>query len=252
MNSASESKTAKARQFYNATAGDFSLMNYGYAPAAGSSFDASEPERYCLELYRHVVNGGTLENRRVLEVSCGRGGGAAFMSSTCLPAEYVGLDVSEQNLERATRQFADIPGLRFQLGRAESLPFEDGSFDAVINIEASHLYDHPEKFFAEAHRVLRHGGVFFYADLFWSNSDPERLLSQSGLTVTHREDITANVLKALELDTERREQIVTLNFPEQEWENYRNWSGVKGYRAYNRFMSGEWVYRCFTVQRLNG
>src|SRR5688572_22381930 len=163
MNSASESKTAKARQFYNATAGDFSLMNYGYAPAAGSSFDASEPERYCLELYRHVVNGGTLENRRVLEVSCGRGGGAAFMSSTCLPAEYVGLDVSEQNLERATRQFADIPGLRFQLGRAESLPFEDGSFDAVINIEASHLYDHPEKFFAEAHRVLRHGGVFFYA-----------------------------------------------------------------------------------------
>jgi SAM-dependent methyltransferase len=185
----------------------------------------------------------------VLEVSCGRGGGAAFVASTYAPAEYIGLDISEGNIELATRRFADVKGLSFRVGRAESLPFEPGAFDLVLNVEASHLYDDHAAFFAEIHRVLRPAGLFCYADLFWSNSDPQRLINEAGLSIVHSADITANVLQALQLDSERRERIVTTSIPESLAQDFRNWSGVKGYRAYNRFESGEWVYRSFRVQR---
>lgn len=39
-----------------------------------------------------------------------------------------------------------------------SLPFRDGSFEVVALLEAIYYLDRPERFLAEAHRVLRHGG----------------------------------------------------------------------------------------------
>lgn len=252
MTDHTESKSDKARAFYNAAAtatDDFSLMNYGYAPLGASYVDAAEPERHCLELYRYLLGDADLRSRQVLEVSCGRGGGAAYVAAVYQPAEYVGVDISEANIALAGRRFADVQGLSFRVGRAERLPFADQSFDAVLNVEASHLYDDPTHFFAEAYRVLRPGGLFFYADLFWRDSDPKRPLADAGFLAIHDEDITANVLRSLDLDSERRERVVTARIPEHLRHDYRNWSGIKGYRAYNRFASREWVYRAYRLQR---
>lgn len=252
MTGQSESKSDQARRFYNATAaatGDFALMNYGYAPLGASAGDSSDPERYCLALYRYLLANADLRHRRVLEVSCGRGGGAAHLAAGYRPAEYVGVDISEENIAIAERRFAAVAGLSFRVSRAEHLPFAAQSFDAAINVEASHLYDDHARFFAEVYRVLRPGGAFFYADLFWSNSDPGPLLTGVGFSIAHSEDITANVLRSLDLDSERRERVVNGSIPPHLQDDYRNWSGIKGYRAYNRFASGEWVYRCFRLQR---
>jgi ubiquinone/menaquinone biosynthesis C-methylase UbiE len=38
------------------------------------------------------------------------------------------------------------------------LPFESGSFDAVVNLISFHHYPHPEQALAEFRRVLRPGG----------------------------------------------------------------------------------------------
>jgi ubiquinone/menaquinone biosynthesis C-methylase UbiE len=46
----------------------------------------------------------------------------------------------------------------------EKLPFPDESFDAVINVEASHAYPQLSRFLGEVARVLHPGGHFFYAD----------------------------------------------------------------------------------------
>jgi SAM-dependent methyltransferase len=251
MNAPADSKSETARRFYDATAvaaQDFSFMNYGYAPAGAKP--SADPEGYCLALYRHLVDGANLRRRRVLEVSCGRGGGAAEIATTCGPAKLVGVDISAQNLEIARRRFAHLKNLRFEVGRAEALPLESGSVDAVVNVEASHLYDDPARFFSEVFRVLASQGRFFYADLFWNNSEPQRLLRNAGFSIAREEDITADVLRALELDSERREQIVSGSIPADMQDDYRNWSGVKGYRAYNRFASREWVYRAFWTSPL--
>jgi SAM-dependent methyltransferase len=242
-----DSKSETARRFYDATAvaaQDFSFMNYGYAPP-GAPADGAEG--YCLALYRHLLEGADLCGKRVLEVSCGRGGGAADIARAFAPAEYLGVDISSQNLDIARRRFADVRNVRFEEGRAEALPIASASVDAVVNVEASHLYDDPARFFSEVFRVLTPRGRFFYADLFWMNSEPQRFLREAGFVIVSEEDITADVLRALELDSERRERIVSGSIPAQD--DYRNWSGVKGYRAYNRFASREWVYRAFRAER---
>ena len=248
MNESIDSKSEKTRQFYDAAAAiirDLSFMNYGYAPLATPLGDSAGPERYCLELYAHLVGDAELRSRQVLEISCGRGGGASFVMTRYEPRSLVGIDLSERNIDSAARRFAGVNGLSFLVGKAERLPFASSSFDAVINVEASHLYDDPARFFFEVRRVLRSGGVFFYADLFWSTSDPLQLITDAGLSVTSNEDITANVLQSLDLDCARREQLITAAVPEHLQRDYRDWSGIKGHRAYNRFASREWVYRSF-------
>jgi SAM-dependent methyltransferase len=253
MSESTDSKSETARRFYDATAvaaQGFSFMNYGYAPAGPPP--AAAAEGYCLALYGHLLAGADLRGQRVLEVSCGRGGGASEIATNHAPAELVGVDISAQNLEIARRRFSHVPNLRFVPGRAEALPLESGSMDAVISVEASHLYDDPARFFAEVFRVLAPGGRLFYADLFWANSEPERFLRDAGFRIAREEDITAGVLRALELDSDRREQIVRGSIPAHMQDDFRDWSGVKGYRAYRRFASREWVYRLFRAERGTG
>jgi ubiquinone/menaquinone biosynthesis C-methylase UbiE len=54
---------------------------------------------------------------------------------------------------------------RFEVGDAEHLPFDDGAFDVVTNIESSHTYPNLRAFFAEVRRVLVSGGRFLSTDL---------------------------------------------------------------------------------------
>jgi fatty-acid O-methyltransferase len=59
---------------------------------------------------------------------------------------------------------AQPAGLDFVQGDAQNLHFPDQSFDAVINVEGSHIYPNFERFLGEVARVLRPGGHFLYAD----------------------------------------------------------------------------------------
>jgi hypothetical protein len=74
-------------------------------------------------------------------------------------------------------------------------------------------------------------------------------LTQAGLVIRQSHDITPNVLRSLELDSERREKLLEPGASEAERLEFRDWAGIKGYRAYNRFDSGEWVYRSFELSR---
>jgi SAM-dependent methyltransferase len=247
---ATVSRGEQARQFYDAaatTADNFSFMNYGFAPLTAELAATAEPERYCLQLYRHVVGDTPLAGKRMIEVSCGRGGGAAHLARVLEPASYVGIDISEQNVKLARQRFS-LPNLSFMVGNAEALPVADASCDAVVNVEAAHLYDEPARFFGEVARVLDTGGRFLHADLAWRDKDPVSLIAAAGLTIESVEDITANVLEALRLDDERREEIVA-RFPANLQADFRDWSGVRGYRAYNRLETGEWVYRAVRARR---
>jgi len=251
MSVPAESRSEQARQFYNAAATastDFAFMNYGYAPLSAELAGSAEPEKYCLQLYRHLLGAADLRGRKVVEVSCGRGGGAAHVAATYQPASYLGIDISERNLGLATQRFAGQSALTFQAGNAEALPLPDESCDALVNVEASHLYDNPARFFAEAFRVLKKGGTFFHVDLAWKDKDPPGMIAAAGFKIASVEDITANVVQALDLDSERREAIV-MSFPESLRKDFRDWSGVKDFRAYNRLKTGEWIYRITRATR---
>ncbi|HTY35193.1 MAG TPA: class I SAM-dependent methyltransferase, partial [Mycobacterium sp.] len=145
---------------------DTVFMNWGYEeypPMALPLAESDEPNRYFIQLYHRVATQVDLAGKRVLEVSCGHGGGASYLTRTQGPASYTGLDLNPVGLDFCRKKH-QLPTLDFVEGSAEKLPFADQSFDAVINIEASHCYPRFPRFLAEVARVLSPGGHFLYAD----------------------------------------------------------------------------------------
>ena len=90
---------------------------------------------------------------RVLDLACGPG----FVSAAVAErgAQPVGLDFSSAMVELAR---AGHPGVRFEEGDAEALPFADGSFNAVVGNFGIHHVPDPLRALREAHRVLRPDG----------------------------------------------------------------------------------------------
>ena len=144
---------------------DVIFLNLGYEedpPMALPLEAADEPNRYPIQLYHHTATqAGDLAGKRVLEVGCGHGGGASYLTRTLGPESYVGLDLNPAGIEFCRRRH-QVPGLEFVQGNAENLPFPGASFDAVINVESSHCYPHFDRFLGEVSRVLRPGGAFLY------------------------------------------------------------------------------------------
>ena len=145
---------------------DWLFLNYGYEedpPMALPLAASDEPHRFFIQLYHRTATQVDLSGKRVLEVSCGHGGGSSYLTRTLKPASYTGLDLNPAGIEFCKTRH-HLPGLEFVHGDAQNLPFPDDSFDAVVNVEASHLYPDVPRFLAEVARVLRPGGHFLYAD----------------------------------------------------------------------------------------
>jgi len=245
MSEPKPSATLRHREYYDRAADavpQFSVLNYGFTSEPENSvIAADEPEFYCLRLYEHTVRDTPLSGKDVLEVSCGRGGGASFVSRAFEPKRYVGVDLSEENI-RLARSRAARGGLTFEIGNAEQLDVPDGAFDVVINIEASHLYDDRGRFFVEVLRVLRPGGYFCYTDGCWADDDCSEELLDLGFDLLERLEITSNVLQALRKDSARRAKLFDAMKDRDLREEYKHWGGVVGYRAYNRFEAGQTRY----------
>ncbi len=199
---------------------DVLFMNFGYTshhqglePIALAPED--EIHRYPMQLYHHVAKHIDWSNAAALEVSSGRGGGAHFIMNTFKPKSYTGVDFSTRAVDFCREQYGDIQGLDFHQGNAEALNFPDNSFDVVVNVEASLYYPNITKFYEHVRRVLKPNGYFLYTDLRYEEKVAiwHAQIKAMGLKVIKEEDITDNVLKAMEMDRERRMQLVDKYVP---------------------------------------
>ena len=98
--------------------------------------------------------GRITQHSRVLDVGCGTGRFTTAIREMT-GAEVYGLDASEEMLKRAREKSSEI---RWINGRAEHLPFEDGSFDTVAITMALHQFEDGRMAVQEAARVLAPGG----------------------------------------------------------------------------------------------
>jgi SAM-dependent methyltransferase len=94
---------------------------------------------------------------RVLDVATGTGWTSRVVARR--RAEVTGVDIAG-DLIGAAREFAAAERLpiRYHIGDAEALPFDDGVFDAVISTVGVMFVSRPEAAAAELARVTRPGG----------------------------------------------------------------------------------------------
>ena len=95
--------------------------------------------------------------QRILDLSTGTGWTSRVIARR--GATVTGVDIASQLLA-AARAIADREALRisYQIGDAESLPFEDGEFDAVVSTCGVMFASRPENAAQELARVCRPGG----------------------------------------------------------------------------------------------
>jgi ubiquinone/menaquinone biosynthesis C-methylase UbiE len=232
------------------------FMNYGYAQLDSQEREIElRPEdqanRYCIQLYQRVSGAVELRGKNVLEVGSGRGGGASFIARYLQPDSMTGVDFSSKAIAFCRSHYHD-EGLSFLHGDAEKLPFPANSFDAVINVESSHCYNSMERFLREVTRVLRPGGHFLFADLRLREAMPllREQLRGAGFSVLEEERINPNVLKALELDSERKLAIIRSKASKFMRGRVEEFAGLKGSPVYTRFETGEWEYMRFAMQKV--
>lgn len=99
-------------------------------------------------------------NARVLEIGCGRGD-HAIMAASCHARQVVGIDVSTNAIavaKKAAKERGLSERVSFKIADVENLPFEDSSFDLILNHEVFSSVD-LEAALPELRRVLREGGV---------------------------------------------------------------------------------------------
>ncbi len=114
--------------------------------------------------------------QRVLDIACGPG-----TSVLALAREYgvkvTGLDLSEKNCHSG-RQGAEKEGLGklvdFVQGDAETLPFAEQTFDAVISECSFCTFPDKESAAAEMFRVLRSGGRIGITDVILNTELPDK------------------------------------------------------------------------------
>jgi SAM-dependent methyltransferase len=133
-------------------AGDFGEIAKSYAIGAEEFVNGLE---FNEDDYKAAVT--------VLDVACGTGNLA--LPAARRGAVVTGVDIApnliEQARENAKREGLDI---KFDEGDVENLPYQDGSFNAVITMFGAMFAPRPEVTAAEITRVVRPGGVIAMAN----------------------------------------------------------------------------------------
>ena len=229
------------------------FLNYAFVedPPCALPLDAAdEPNRACIQLYHHVATQIDLRGKNILEVSCGHGGGASWLTRTQRPASYTGLDLNPRGIAFC-RQRHRVDGLTFVPGDAENLPFPAGTFDAVLNVEASHCYPNFTRFLVETARVLRPGGHLLYADFRFNSGLAEwkNAVAASPFTLRATRKINTEVLRGMQQNSARSSALIVGHLPRFLHALGRDFAGVEGSRIYTALQQNELSYRSYLLEK---
>jgi arsenite methyltransferase len=109
---------------------------------------------------------------RVLDLGVGPGFLAAEIATEVgRQGRVCGVDISDDMLAiAATRDSGpDAATLELRRGSAEDLPYDDGSFDAVVSTQVLEYVPDVPRALTEVHRVLRPGGRVLILDTDWDS-----------------------------------------------------------------------------------
>ncbi len=124
-------------------------------------------ERLGREYADKLVSRGFYKGR-IIDAGCGFGAMNIVLAHRFVDSESVGIDLSDPLLQLANRsaQAADLGDrVRFEKADVHQIPYDDDSFDVVINTNMVHLVDDPVQMLNEIERILAPDGCLFIADI---------------------------------------------------------------------------------------
>lgn len=135
-------KAKNKMYFYNEFAGQFD-----------SKMNMYETNRRLEVIFDNLIKPEELRDTNLLDAGCGTGWFSKKASE--LGANVTSMDLGE-NLLNLVKEKCDSERI---VGSVLEIPFEDNSFDVVINTEVIEHTPDPEKAVAELSRVLKPGGL---------------------------------------------------------------------------------------------
>ena len=103
-----------------------------------------------------------------LEIGCGLGRGARLMSDKMGFSDVIAFDIEETLVRRSI--FLTPKRLKkvidFYVGDAQDIPFEDSTFDAVVNFGIIHHVLDWRRCISEIARTLKKGGLFYFEEIY--------------------------------------------------------------------------------------
>lgn len=109
---------------------------------------------------------------RLLDLGSGPGHVTVALAQMVTPGETIGIDINPSQLDaaRALASEQAVANLSFELADAARLPFADGSFDVVSCCDILAYQPEPAVVLAEAHRVLKPGGLIYCREMIIESS----------------------------------------------------------------------------------
>ncbi|WP_373766477.1 class I SAM-dependent methyltransferase [Glaesserella sp.] len=129
-----------------------------------------------------IANGDFKQNKKVLEVACNMGTTAIEIAKQ-FGCQVIGIDLDEAALEKARHHIKEnnLDALvQVQRANATKLPFDDNSFDIVINEAMLTMLPNEakEKAIREYWRVLKPNGFLLTHDVMLNTDDAEGVIAQ--------------------------------------------------------------------------
>jgi 2-polyprenyl-3-methyl-5-hydroxy-6-metoxy-1,4-benzoquinol methylase len=100
-------------------------------------------------VYRYGFASRFVERKRVLDIACGEGYGAAALRKAGA-AKVIGVDIADDVCRHAREKY----GLDARRGSAEQIPVADASIDVIVSFETIEHVSNPLRFLDECLRVL--------------------------------------------------------------------------------------------------
>lgn len=109
------------------------------------------------------------KNLNVLDVGCGTGAMGLIFSE--MGHNVRGIDLSDGMMNVGKKKAADLNfSMTFEKGDAENPPFDDNTFDVVVNRHLLWTLPHPETSIHNWYRVLKPYGVLMVIDGVWDDN----------------------------------------------------------------------------------